>query len=538
MLSLKDKNLIMLMVEGFGFSASWHGNAIMAGDAKYYQNYWNHYPHFILNHVDLEKSSTFSSEELKKMIYTKIASSKNIDSDRDFISKSTSSDSFYHNQALTRICDWSKSQNSSIHLIGNLSSKLGRYGSVEELLSIIKFAKLHQCYRVYLHLVLDSSQTKDINDAAYLARYLENKLHEFGVGEIASISGRKYLFNNVASFQIFNKSLQAIIFGRGKKSLSSEQAFHECDRKISSPDDFIPIFIESSGNAIGTINDFDAIIFFNHNNEDLSSFLNYLSNNNSSSILKTPSFLKIATFLPADSENMENTNTIFNRNIPKGLTSVLSENNLKQAYIFDRTRSNYIEEYFQGHAMVEKNFLDNYLVETPLNTDQYQHNYKEIIHKFVAQTNDCLKKQPYNFIMITMPLLAFVGSKTGFDATKSMVGQIDIMIHDLIRISNQNNANFIFTSPFGGVEKLTGRDNFEKSHNITSNPVPFFIYLNDIEKMSYKSNLFFNGDIMKSKKVISDITPTIIDYFDLEIPDYIKGESMIKLLKEEVDYES
>lgn len=538
MLSLKDKNLVILMVEGFGFSTSWHGNAILAADPKYYQKYWNHYPHFILNNVNLETSNTLSSEELKKIIYTKIATSKKIDSDRDFISKSTSADSFYHNKKLAQICDWSKSQNSSINLIGNLSSKQGRYGSVDDLLSIIKFAKIHQCYRVYLHLVLDSSQTKDTNDAAYLARYLEEKLKEFGVGEIASISGRKYLSNNVASFQMFNKSLQAIIYGKGKKSLSAEQAFRECDRKILSPDDFLPTFIESNGKAIGTINDFDAVIFFNHSNEDLSSFLNYLVNNNSSAISRTPSFLKMATFLPADNESVKNADAIFEREIPKGLTSVLSENNLKQAYIFDRTRSNYIEEYFQGHAVVEKNFLDNYLVETPLNTDQYQKNYKEIIQKYMLQINDCLKKQKYNFIMITMPLLSFIGGKTSFESVKAMVSQIDRMMHDLIEVSNQNDTNFIFTSAFGGVEKLTGRDKFEKRNNITLNPVPFFIYLNDIEKMSYKSKLLFSGDIMKSKKVITDIAPTILDYFDLQIPDYIKGESMIKLLKEEVDYAS
>ena len=77
-----------------------------------------------------------------------------------------------------------------LHLFGLLSDG-GVHSHQEHLYALLKAAKQHGVERVLIHAFLDGRDTLPTSAAAYLAA-LEQKMREYNVGKIASVSGRYY----------------------------------------------------------------------------------------------------------------------------------------------------------------------------------------------------------------------------------------------------------------------------------------------------------------------------------------------------------
>ena len=77
-----------------------------------------------------------------------------------------------------------------LHLLG-LVSDGGVHSHIEHLFALLRMARENKVQRVFVHCFMDGRDTPPESGIDFL-RALEQKMREYGVGQIASVSGRYY----------------------------------------------------------------------------------------------------------------------------------------------------------------------------------------------------------------------------------------------------------------------------------------------------------------------------------------------------------
>jgi len=77
-----------------------------------------------------------------------------------------------------------------LHLFG-LCSDGGVHSQLEHLYALLRTAREYGLTRVFVHCFMDGRDTPPTSGAGYIAQ-LEQKMREYGVGRVATVSGRYY----------------------------------------------------------------------------------------------------------------------------------------------------------------------------------------------------------------------------------------------------------------------------------------------------------------------------------------------------------
>src|SRR5207253_5479651 len=124
-------------------------------------------------------------------------------------------------------------------------------------------AKQRGLERVFVHCFLDGRDTPPTSGAEYVAA-LQRKINEIGYGRIATVVGRYYPMDRDKRWERIQRAYDLLVNGVGSRAKDAVQAIRDSyERGVT--DEFVePIVIESeSGEPVTTIQDGDAVIFFN-----------------------------------------------------------------------------------------------------------------------------------------------------------------------------------------------------------------------------------------------------------------------------------
>ena len=102
-----------------------------------------------------------------------------------------------------------------LHLIGLLSDG-GVHSHIQHLYSLLRMARENQVERVYVHCFMDGRDTPPNSGIEYV-RQLEQKMREYNVGQIASISGRYYAMDRDNRWERIELAYRAVVHGDAKE---------------------------------------------------------------------------------------------------------------------------------------------------------------------------------------------------------------------------------------------------------------------------------------------------------------------------------
>lgn len=522
------QSIIMCLIDGFGLSSNWKGNAILSAQPQSFFNIWSSYPHYLLsspNDVFNNKPSYVNPEYYLTSLFLgreTLSQSQYLD---DKVKEGLLEDSIVLNQALDQAVD----RNSALHLIGNIPQNKVSFSELKHLVALIKLAKKKNIYRVYIHLILDSSGGgfDDILDGLNL---LEDEIEKAGVGEIASICGLNFIREENAKklFNDFKKAYRAIVEGSGNTFLSAEQAINRLKRSINSPSDFLPSVILFRNNPIGRISDFDSIIFFNHNNSLLTKLVLALSSSNlEGGRFSTPKFLFLATFFDCILPKPEQLRTIFNMKNETSLPWILDQSSIRQIYITDSSRMLNIKTILSGLENTSEFLSEDYV--PVLSQGQSSTNDKAVISEISSRAISAIQSNRYDFIFINFSSIDEAAKSNLFDRTQKAVKEIDNILPVLLKNTLDLNGVFLLTSLYGNAEKMVHRNLNEKLNNKTFSPTPLIIASNENYKQpkdtSIESLVLY--DMITKKYKTLDIAPTILHLFNLPVPKEFSGQNLI-----------
>src|SRR5699024_6858884 len=170
--------------------------------------------------------------------------------------------SFFENPVLLNAVNHAKENQSALHLFGLLSDG-GVHSHINHLYALLELAKTNGLDKVYVHGFLDGRDVGPKTALTYIET-AEEKMKAIGVGQFATISGRYYAMDRDNRWERVKLAYDAINDGLGPR-FSSAQALVEAAYESDVTDEFVipGVIVDANNQAIGPVQDNDAIVFFN-----------------------------------------------------------------------------------------------------------------------------------------------------------------------------------------------------------------------------------------------------------------------------------
>jgi len=133
------------------------------------------------------------------------------------------------------------------------------------LYALLRMAKQNGVERVFVHCFMDGRDTLPTNGAGYIEQ-LQQKMREYGIGKIATVSGRYYAMDRDRRWERQKKAFDAMVYGdaEGGRYTDAVQGVKDSyNRGVT--DEFILPFVLTGerGEPLGNIRDGDVCLNFN-----------------------------------------------------------------------------------------------------------------------------------------------------------------------------------------------------------------------------------------------------------------------------------
>src|SRR6202167_5506486 len=175
----KNGPVILTILDGWGYRAETHGNAIALARKPNYDRLLREYPSTLLRaseqFVGLPGGQMGNSE----VGHLNLGAGRIVRMDMTRIDTAIMDGSFYTDPTLLRAMTLAGQKGRALHLIGLLSDG-GVHSHQRHLYALLKLAKQQKLTRVFIHAFMDGRDTLPTGGLGYL-RQLQQQMHEIGV---------------------------------------------------------------------------------------------------------------------------------------------------------------------------------------------------------------------------------------------------------------------------------------------------------------------------------------------------------------------
>jgi 2,3-bisphosphoglycerate-independent phosphoglycerate mutase len=261
-LNQKRGPLALIIIDGWGYSPSREGNAIALAHTPYYDELCENYPQTLLEasgtRVGLPAGVMGNSE----VGHLNIGAGRVIRMDVSKVDHEIETGEFFRNEVLLSAMKEVKKTGKALHLMGLLSD--GQVHSSEQhLYALLRLAGQLGLERVFIHCFLDGRDTPPSSARHYVAE-LQKKIDEIGCGKIASLVGRYYAMDRDKRWERTERAYDLLVKGTGARATNPLAAIAgSYERGLT--DEFLEptIIVDGHDKPVATIQDGDAVIFFN-----------------------------------------------------------------------------------------------------------------------------------------------------------------------------------------------------------------------------------------------------------------------------------
>jgi 2,3-bisphosphoglycerate-independent phosphoglycerate mutase len=262
----RPKPIVLTVLDGWGFRAETKGNAVALARKPNYDRLIAEFPNTLIHtsgpFVGLPEGQMGNSE----------VGHLNMGAGRIIHMDITRVDALIASGELSRqpllLDAMQRGRERQLHLIG-LVSDGGVHSHIEHLFALLRMARENKVERVFVHCFMDGRDTPPNSGVDFL-RQLEQKMREYGVGQIASVVGRYYAMDRDNRWERIEKAYRAMVHGDAEAKFNDPITAVRASYEKGVTDEFIVPAVVTTEAAPGkpaaprgSVRDDDAIIFFN-----------------------------------------------------------------------------------------------------------------------------------------------------------------------------------------------------------------------------------------------------------------------------------
>ena len=511
-MSLNLKPIVLVILDGFGYSEEVEGNAIAAAHKPTWDKLWKESPHTLIigsgAAVGLPGDQMGNSE----VGHLNIGAGRVVYQEYTRVSRSIKTGSFFTNDTLLESVGVAKANNKAVHILGLLSPG-GVHSHEEHIHAMCKLAVEQGVDKVYLHAFLDGRDTAPKSAKASI-QLMEEQFNELGNGRFASVIGRYYAMDRDHRWPRIQRAYDLITNGEGEFQAESAMAALENAYEREENDEFVKATaIVPEGEKPVTIEDGDVVIFMNFRSDrarqitrpfiedDFNEFerKRVPKLGNFTSLTEYHSDYDIPIAYPA-----ERLTNVFGE--------YLSHLGMRQLRIAETEKYAHVTFFFNGGREEPFEFEDRILIPSP-NVATYDQQPEMNAIKLTDNLVEAMESGKYDVIICNYANPDMVGHSGNFNAAVKAIETIDDCLARLVASIDNAGGEMLITADHGNAEMMFNKETGQPHTAHTSNPVPFVYYGREAT--------------MESAGALSDIAPTILYLLGLEQPKEMTGRSLI-----------
>ncbi|MGP7819389.1 2,3-bisphosphoglycerate-independent phosphoglycerate mutase [Niallia sp. 01092] len=503
----------LIILDGFALRSERMGNAVAQANKPNFDKYWNEYPHATLvasgEEVGLPEGQMGNSE----VGHLNIGAGRIVYQSLTRVNVAIREGDFEKNETFVNAIKHVKEKGKNLHLFGLLSDG-GVHSHIEHMFALLRLAKEEGVKNVYIHGILDGRDVGQKTAEKYI-KETQEKIKEYGVGEIATISGRYYSMDRDQRWDRVEKSYRAMVYGEGP-SYSNPLDVVEDNYKNEIYDEFVlpSVITKENGEPVATIQDEDAVIFYNFRPDRAIQISNTFTNEDFRSFDRGANHPKNLYFvcLTHFSETVKGYVAFKPTNLDNTLGEVLSQNGLKQLRIAETEKYPHVTFFMSGGREAEFPGEKRILINSPkvatydLKPEMSANEVTEALLKEIEADN-------FDAIILNFANPDMVGHSGMLEPTIKAIETVDECLGKIITLIEQKGGKAIITADHGNSDEVVTLDGKPMTAH-TTNPVPVIV----TEK----------GAELRTDGILGDLAPTMLDLLGLEKPAEMTGTSIIK----------
>lgn len=503
----------IIILDGFGWREEAKGNAVKQARKPHFDRLWDAYPHNQLQAsgeaVGLPEGQMGNSE----VGHLNIGAGRIVYQSLTRINKSIEDGSFFDIEAFTDAMEQAKTNRKALHIFGLLSDG-GVHSHIDHLFALLKLAKERQLDKVYVHAFLDGRDVGQQSAGQYVEQ-LKEKMDVYGVGELATISGRYYAMDRDNRWDREKKVYDAIVYGKGPKANDPADVIKDSYEQNVFDEFMIPtVMTDDNDNPVGKVEDGDSIIFYNFRPDraiqisrafterDFKEFDRGKQPPENVHFVMMTKYSDMITgdvaFKPVDLNNT--------------IGEIISKQNMKQLRIAETEKYPHVTYFMSGGRNEEFPGEKRILIDSP-SVATYDLKPEMSVYEVTDALLDELDEQRENAVILNFANPDMVGHSGMLEPTVKAIEAVDECLGKVVdKITELGGYAVIFADHGNSDEVVTLEGKPMTAH--TTSPVPVIVTKKGVQ--------------LRDGGILADVAPTLLDLLDVEKPDEMTGSSLIK----------
>lgn len=513
------RQVILLILDGWGYSKQKLGNAILNAKTPNIDQIQANYPMLLLQASGPTVGLLWGESGNSEVGHLTIGAGRTVFQYLSRIHKAIENGGFFDNPAFLEAISHVQKNSSSLHLVGLLGSN-SVHSHLDHLFALIELAKRNNINDINIHLFTDGKDS-GLKEAPLLLKKVEDYIKTEGLGKIATIIGRDIAMDRNKNWDLTEKTYNLLVNGAGERvediygklKENYEKGFNDIN---------MPAMITD---PVRTIKENDVIIFFNFREDRMKQLSAAFTERDFADF---PRQLPLGIFVVGMTQFIANPNlhVAFPMvEVKNCLGEVLSKAGKKQLRLAETEKYAHITYFF--NCLREEPFENetDILIKSDRNpVDNPRMKTDEITDKFLEE----FKKDRSEFILINFANPDILSHFGNLEKVIAGIETVDENIEKIKNAAEEKGATLIITSDHGNAEALTSKSTGEAETKHNSSPVPIYFVAKEFERPRTAEELAYS--IGEPRGFLSDIAPTILKLMDIEKPAEMTGENLLQII--------
>lgn len=510
-----SKLAALIILDGFGIRDTEMGNAVKQANTPNFDRYWNKYPHNQLQAsgkaVGLPEGQMGNSE----VGHLNIGAGRIVYQSLTRVNLSIEEGEFFEKDAFIDAINDAKEKKKALHLFGLLSDG-GVHSHINHLFALLKLAKDNDLKDVYVHAFLDGRDVGPQTAKKYIEQ-AEEKMKEYGVGQFATISGRYYSMDRDKRWDRVKKAYDAMVYGKGPQYKDPYELVNDSYENGIYDEFVIPsVLTDEEGNPRGTVESEDTIIFYNFRPDRAIQISRTFSDDDfrdfdrGEDVPKDLHFVMLTNF----SESVDGYVAYKPVNLDNTVGEVLAQQDMKQLRIAETEKYPHVTFFMSGGREKEFPGEKRILINSPKVATydlQPEMSAYEVTDALLSELDSDTDRP--NAILLNFANPDMVGHSGKLEPTIKAIEAVDECLGKIVDKMVELGGNAIITADHGNSDEVITLEGDPMTAH-TTNPVPVIVT---------KENA-----TLRDGGILADLSPTLLDLLDVDLPEEMTGTSLIK----------
>jgi len=539
---MRPKPLVLIILDGWGYAPPSNANAISLARKPNYDKLLAEFPNTLIHtsgrYVGLPTGQMGNSE----VGHLNIGAGRIVYMDITKIDLMIENGEFEKNPALLDAMAKARTGERRLHLFGLLSDG-GVHSHQNHLYALLRMAKQNGVERVFVHAFMDGRDTLPTNGAMYIEQ-LQQKMREYHIGKIASVSGRYYAMDRDKKWDREKLAFDAMVYGKaeGGSFFDPVKGVKDAYNDEITDEFIIPfVVVDGRGDPVGTIRDGDVCINFNFRADRARQITRCLARNSNLTPLggsELEGAAELDSIIPRDRVPKDLTYvcmTQYDKHFtlpvvspPESLGNILADvmasQKMRNLRVAETEKYAHVTYFFNGG--IEKPFPgeDRVLVQSP-KVATYDLKPEMSAQGIADAVVKAIEEKTFDVMIVNFANADMVGHSGKIPPTIKAVETVDACLGQIYAALKRAGGAMIVTADHGNAEQMIDPATGGPQTAHTTNPVPFIV----ASELAVPVDRF-KGDArrftLKPDGALQDIAPTMLGILGVPQPKEMTGHDL------------